>query len=430
MKYKVNDKKGDEIKIDFEISAKEWEADVEHAYEHNRGKYKKEGFRPGKVPRAVLEGLYGDELFYEDAFNEAFPRYYSDMLKKEKQLYPVDYPEIGVDKMDKDGVKFSATITVVPEFDVTNYKGITVEKKKIEVKKAEVTKELENIRERHARFVEITDREVKKGDLVNLNYSGSVNGKKFDGGTAEDQELTIGSGSFIPDFEDQMIGMKIGEEKDLDVTFPEKYHSKELAGKKAKFAVKVLSIREKELPKLDDEFAKEVSEFESLNALSLSIEEKLAHQKEHEAEHEVEDKLVKTIVDAVDLKVPAKMIDKQVDYVIKDLEERLKMQGLPLQGYFEYLGITEEEFRKEQRKNAERNVKTSLVLEKIVEKEKIKVTSEDIDAKIADLAQMYSQKPEDLKNMLVSDEHAMSSISQEILTDKVLKFLKEKNKIA
>ena len=427
MKYELSEKKNDEITVSFELSAKEWEAELETAYQKHKGEYKKEGFRPGKVPRAVLEGLYGPELFYEDAFNDAFPKYYTQMLKKEKELYPVDYPEIKVEKMDAKGVSFKAIITVLPSFTVEKYTGYKIEKAKVEVKKSEIKAEIERIRERNARFVEITDRPVKEGDLVNLDFSGSVNGEKFEGGTAKDQELTIGSKTFIPGFEEQMIGMKVGEEKDLNVKFPAKYHSKELAGKDAVFAVKVLSIREKELPEVNDEFAKEVSEFESLNALELSIEERLSKEKEEKANAEAEHKLIDAIVNDVDFKVPAKLVDKQLDHYMHDLEDRLKMQGLPVEGYFEYLGTTAEEFRKERRKEAEKSSKTSLVLEQITEKEKIKVTEKDVEEKIESLAKLYGQDSESLKKML--DDRALESIAQEILTEKVINFLKEKNEI-
>lgn len=428
MKYTLNEKQDNQIKIDFVLSAEEWEKEVEHAYQHNKGKYNKEGFRKGNVPRPILEKTYGETMFYEDAINECFPKYYMEMLSKEKELYPVDYPELSVQKMDKNGVEFSATIVVLPEFEVKNYKGIKVKKDKVSVSKEEVEKEIDSLRERHARFVEVTNRAVKEGDLINLNYSGKLDGVKFDGGTAEDQELTIGSHTFIPGFEEQMVGMTIGEEKDIDVTFPTEYHSKELAGKAVVFTVKVLGIREKELPTVDDEFAKEVSEFETLEELKKDTEEKIKHQKDHQAQHKAEETLISTIVDGVELAVPTQMVEKQLNHMVNDLNARLSAQGFTKEAYFEFMGTTEEAFKKERANDAEKSVKTSLVLEAIVENEKIEVTEDEVNSKVEELATMYSQKAEVIKQMLGNE--GLVSIKQELLTNKVINFLKENNEIA
>ena len=428
MKYTINEKHDNEIKIDFTLNAEEWEVEVEHAYQKNKGKYNKEGFRKGNVPRPILEKTYGESMFYEDALNDCFPKYYTEMLSKEKELYPIDYPEISVEKMDKTGVKFSAIIVVLPEYEVVNYKGLSVKKDKVSVSEKEVNEELAKLQERHARFVEVTDRAVKEGDLINLNYSGKLDGVKFDGGTAEDQELTIGSHTFIPGFEEQMVGMAIGEEKDINVTFPAEYHSKDLAGKPVVFTVKVLGIREKELPKLDDEFAKEVSEYESFEELKKSTKEKIKHEKEHQAEHKAEEKLIAEIVDGVELTVPKQMVEKQLNYMVSDLNAKLASQGFSKEAYFEFLGTTEEAFKKEREKDAERSVKTSLVLESIVEKEKIEVAESDIEERVKALAEMYSQTVDNIKKMLGNE--GILSIKQELLTNKVINFLKENNEIA
>ena len=428
MKYTINEKHDNEIKIDFVLTAKEWEEEVERAYQKNKGKYNKEGFRKGNVPRPILEKTYGETMFYEDALNDCFPKYYTEMLSKEKELYPIDYPEISVEKMDKDGVKFSAIIVVLPEFKVTNYKGLSIKKDKVSVTEKELNAELSKLQERHARFVEVTNRAVKEGDLINLNYSGKLDGVKFDGGTAEDQELTIGSHTFIPGFEEQMVGMSIGEEKDINVTFPTEYHSKDLAGKPVVFTVKVLGIREKELPVLDDEFAKEISEHETLDELKKSTKERIKHEKEHQAEHEAEHKLIDAIVDGVELSVPRQMVEKQLNYMVSDLNARLASQGLSKEAYFEFLGTTEDAFKKEREKDAERSVKTSLVLESIMENEKIEVTEAELDERVKALAEMYSQTAENIKKMLGNE--GLTSVKQELLTNKVINFLKENNEIA
>ena len=428
MKYTLSEKQNDEITITITLTEKEWAEEVENAYQKNKGKFKVEGFRAGKVPRTMIEKMYGKEVFYEDAFNDCFPKYYTDVLKKEKNLSPVDYPEVNVTAMSEKGVTYTAKIVVIPEFVVENYKGIKIEKEKVKVSAAEVKHELEHMAEHHARFVEITDRAVQNGDLINLDYSGSIDGVKFDGGTASNQELTIGSGMFIPGFEDQMVGMNIGEEKDITVKFPENYGAKDLAGKDAVFAVKVLEIREKQLPELNDDFAKDASEFESLKDLKKSIEENLTKAKTEQAEKEAQNKLIDTIVDGVKLDVPSMMVEKQLDYYLEDLSHKLSHQGLSLEGYLEYMGTTVEKFRKSEFKNAERSVKTSLVLEEIVKLEKIKVSEKELDKKFEELANMYGMEAKQIKEMLVA-RGADVSISQEMLTEKVIKKLVELNEI-
>lgn len=429
MKYKRLERKDDEIKVQFELTADEWENEVEEAYKNHKNHYKKEGFRNGNVPRAILEKQYGENLFYEDALNDSFGKYYAEMLSKEKDIYPVDYPRLTVEKIDKTGVKFTAIIDVMPEFKVENYKGNTIKKDKVSVTVKEIDAELALMQDRHARFVEKTDRPVKDGDLINIDYSGSVDGVKFEGGTAEDQELTVGSHSFIPGFEEQLVGMNIGEEKDINVTFPTDYHAKDLSGKLAVFKVKVLGIREKELPALDDEFAKEVSECNTLDEYKKSIKERLTADKQAQADHNAVDKLIETIVNGVELKVPAKMVDRQLDYIVRDMNNRLSSQGITLEAYLGYLNMTEDQFRADRRKDAEESVKTSLVLEEIVDKENITVEDSEIDAKIEEIAKMYGQKMDKVKEMLTA-QNALGSIKQEILTNKVINFLKENNNIA
>ncbi len=350
------------------------------------------------------------------------------MLSKETDIFPVDYPRLTVEKIDKTGVKFTAIIDCMPEFKVENYKGIQIKKNKVSVTAKEVDAELSLMQDRHARFVEKTDRPVKEGDLINLDYSGSVDGVKFEGGTAEDQELTIGSHTFIEGFEEQMIGMNIGETKDINVTFPKEYHSKDLAGKPAVFNVKVLGIREKELPALDDEFVKEISECNTLDEYKKQIKERLSNEKNAQAEHEAVDKLIDTIVGGVELKVPAKMVDRQLDYIVRDMNNRLSSQGITLEAYLGYLNTTEEKFREERRKDAEASVKTSLVLEEIVSKENITAEDSEVDAKLEEMAKMYGLTAEKIKEMI--GEQGLTSVKQEILTNKVINFLKENNEIA
>ncbi len=429
MKYIRNEKKDDEIKVQFELTAEEWEKEVEEAYKNHKNHYKKEGFRNGCVPRAILEKQYGETLFYEDALNDSFGKYYAEMLSKEKDILPIDYPRLTVEKIDKTGVKFTAIIDVMPEFKVENYKGIEIKKDKVSVGAKEIDAELALMQERHARFVEKTDRPVKNGDLINLDYSGSVDGVNFEGGTAKDQELTIGSHTFIEGFEEQLVGLNIGDEKDINVTFPKSYHEKKLAGKPAVFKVKILGIREKELPALDDEFAKDISECNTLEEYKKTIKDRLTADKKAQADRNAVDKLIETIVNGVQLKVPAKMVDRQLDYIVRDMNNRLASQGITLEAYLGYLNMTEDQFREDRRKDAEESVKTSLVLEEIVDKENISVEDSEVEEKINEVAKMYGQPAKKVKEMLTAQK-ALGSIKQEILTNKVINFLKENNNIA
>lgn len=427
MKYKVGEKKNNKVEIEFTIDAKEWEEAVENAYQKNKGKYKKEGFRQGKVPRKVLEQTYGEYLFYEDAFNDCCPVYYSQMLNKEKALEPVEYPEVDIKKISKDGVTFTATVTVMPEINLGNYKGITIKKESAKVKDSEVSHELEHLREKQARFVDVTDRPAKLGDLVNLDYSGSVDGVVFEGGTAKDQELELGSHSFIEGFEDQMVGMNIGEERDLHVTFPSNYHAQSLAGKPAIFAVKLLGIREKVLPKLDDEFAKDVSEFNTLKELKADILKKKTEEKEKQVEIDAENKLVDTIVDATKIDVPDCMVESQLDNFVEDIKQRLSYQGLNFDDYLKYTNTTLADYRNSRKKEAQKAVKTSLTLQEIVKAEKIKVTEKDVDKKLGEIADYTKRTVEELKATMKGAQEDF--IKNNVLTEKLMKKLKELNTI-
>ncbi|MBQ7452913.1 MAG: trigger factor [Clostridia bacterium] len=427
MKYTVGEKKNNEIIVEFTLDEKEWEAEVEQAYQKNKGKYKKEGFRQGKVPRKVLEQTYGEYLFYEDAFNDCCATYYSQMLAKEPAIYPVDYPEVDIKKISNKGVVFTAKITVMPEVTLGQYKGLTIKKEKQTVSADEVKAELDRMLERQARYEEVKDRPAKLGDLINLDYSGSVDGKKFDGGTAKDQELELGSHSFIDGFEDQMVGMKIGEEKDINVTFPENYHSTELAGKKAVFAVKLLAIREKHLPELDDNFAKDVSEFETLSALKADIKKKKLEEKEKQASIDAENKLVEEIVSQTKVDIPKCMINNQLDNFVEDIKQRLAYQGLKFEDYLKYTGQTLEDYKKTREAEAEKSVRTSLTLSKIIETEKITAEEKDIDAKLQEIADYTHKTLEEVKKTMVGNQSEF--ITNNVLTEKLMATLKNLNTI-
>lgn len=426
MKYTLGEKKNGVIEVKFELNAKEWEAEVEKAYEKHKAEYKKEGFRTGKVPRKVLEQTYGENLFFEDAFNDSFPELYTKMLEKEKQLYPVDYPAISLDKMSKDGLSFSVKITLLPEVVLGEYSGIEIKKRSDKVTDAEIKKELDALAEKQVKFVEVADREAKMGDLVNIDYAGFEGKDQFEGGTAKDQELELGSKTFIPGFEEQVVGMKIGEERDVNVTFPEHYHADNLAGKPVVFKVKLLGIREKVLPEINDEFASNASEFETLADLKKSIKDRLQENKTKEVEAEAENKLVEEIVKRAKLDVPAAMVDSQIDHELHHMEEAVKAYGIDLKTYMQIMGTTLEDYRKSKEKEAEAQVKASLVLEEIIKKEGIKVLAKDMKAKIAEIAERTKRNVTDVEREMQNNE---SYLKNTILSEKVINRLKELNNI-
>ena len=426
MKYTLGEKKNGVIEVKFELNAKEWEAEVEKAYEKHKAEYKKEGFRTGKVPRKVLEQTYGENLFFEDAFNDSFPELYTKMLEKEKQLYPVDYPAISLDKMSKDGLSFSVKITLLPEVVLGEYSGIEIKKRSDKVTEAEIKKELDALAEKQVKFVEVADREAKMGDLVNIDYAGFEGKDQFEGGTAKDQELELGSKTFIPGFEEQVVGMKIGEERDVNVTFPEHYHADNLAGKPVVFKVKLLGIREKVLPEINDEFASNASEFETLADLKKSIKDRLQENKTKEVEAETENKLVEEIVKRAKLDVPAAMVDSQIDHELHHMEEAVKAYGIDLKTYMQIMGTTLEDYRKSKEKEAEAQVKASLVLEEIIKKEGIKVLAKDMKAKIAEIAERTKRNVTDVEREMQNNE---SYLKNTILSEKVINRLKELNNI-
>ncbi len=426
MKYTLGEKKNGVIEVKFELNAKEWEAEVEKAYEKHKAEYKKEGFRTGKVPRKVLEQTYGENLFFEDAFNDSFPELYTKMLEKEKQLYPVDYPAISLDKMSKDGLSFSVKITLLPEVVLGEYSGIEIKKRSDKVTEAEIKKELDALAEKQVKFVEVADREAKMGDLVNIDYAGFEGKDQFEGGTAKDQELELGSKTFIPGFEEQVVGMKIGEERDVNVTFPEHYHADNLAGKPVVFKVKLLGIREKVLPEINDEFASNASEFETLADLKKSIKDRLQENKTKEVEAEAENKLVEEIVKRAKLDVPAAMVDSQIDHELHHMEEAVKAYGIDLKTYMQIMGTTLEDYRKSKEKEAEAQVKASLVLEEIIKKEGIKVLAKDMKAKIAEIAERTKRNVTDVEREMQNNE---SYLKNTILSEKVINRLKELNNI-
>ena len=427
MTYKIGEKKDGKLTVEFKLNADEWEAEIEKAYQKNKGKYKLDGFRQGKIPRKVLEKTYGDFLFYEDALNAVCDDSFYEFLEKETEVQAVDYPEISVKSVSKDGVEWVAAVTLLPEVTLGKIDGLKVEKTKVSVTEKEVDEKIKEMQEKQARFVDVTDKAAKMGDLVNIDFAGSMNGVLFEGGSAKDFELELGSHSFIAGFEEQVVGMKIDEQKDINVTFPDAYHAKELAGKPAVFAVKVLAIREKQVPEIDDKFAAEVSEFETLADLKKDTKAKIKAEKEANAEKELENKLVDAYVAGATIDVPKCMVTNQIARAIEETKRALAAQGMSYEMYLAYMGMNDADFRKSREADTEKQIKTSLVLSELVKAENIKAEDSDVDAKIAELAEKMKKTAEELKKTMTPNQRDV--IVNNIVSDKVIKLLKEKNNL-
>lgn len=419
------------LTVTFKMDATEWNAFDVKAYEQNKGKYNVPGFRKGHVPKHVLENRYGKGLFFEDALYLAAQEYYTEFLDKNSKVQPVARPEIDEKsvKIDDKGVTFAVVVTVRPVVTLGEYKGLTIEKTQPEVvTDADVDAELERLRERSARYIEVTDRPVQQGDEINLDYSGKVDGVAFEGGTAQKQTLVIGSHTFIEGFEDQLVGMNIGETKDINVTFPEDYHAEDLKGKAAVFTCTVNSITVKQLPELDDEFAKDASEFSTLEEFKKDIRSTLQAKNDKVASDKDQSNLVEKVVANATMEIPAAMIDEQVDEYVEDFKYQLAYQGLNLENYFKYTNSTMETLRANYTERAEKAVRTRLVFEEIVKAEKIKATAKKVDAKIKEYAQNVGKDFAEFKAGLQPQERYY--FENQVITEELLDLLKKENTIA
>ena len=430
MKYTQTREKNT-LTITFKATSEEWAGFEKSAYEQNKGKYNVPGFRKGHAPKHVLEQRYGKGLFFEDALYLCAQEYYSEFLDKNKGVDPVARPRLD-DKafnMDDKGVTFAVVVTVRPEIVLGQYKGLTIAKTAPQkVKTADVDAELSKVRERNARYIEVTDRAVQDGDQVNLDYSGKTDGVAFDGGTAEGQTLTIGSHTFIEGFEEQLIGMNIGETRDINVTFPEDYHSEELKGKPAVFTVKINGITVKELPELDDEFAKDVSEFDTMKDYKADIKKNITERYAKDAEREDENKLIQSVVENTKIDIPEEMIEEQIDQYIDEFKYQLSYQGLNIENYFKYTERTMADLRKDYRERAEKSVHTRLVFEEIVKAEKLKATKKEVEAKIKEYAKQIGSTYEEFSKQL--QESDTYYFENQAITEKLLALLKKENTIA
>ena len=427
MKYTFEKAEKSTVKVEITLSAAEWKEAINLAYEKTKGKYSMPGFRKGKVPKKVIETAYGEGVFYEEAINQAFPKYYSEVLEKETSIFAVAAPDLDVKDISADGITMVAIVPVKPEVVFGAYKGIKFKKNEYNVKDEDVEDELKRLQERNSRMVDVTDRAVEDGDSVVIDYSGSVDGVKFDGGTAEKQTLVIGSKTFIPGFEEQIIGMKIGEDKDINVKFPDEYHAENLKGKDAVFAIKLHEIKKKELPELNDDFIKDAVGTESLDAYKAETKERLAKQNADRAERELEDEIVKKITETSDVEIPDALIENQIDRMVQEMEYRLSYQGLKLADYLKYLEKSMEDFRKDYTEQATEYVKSQLVIEGIIEREEITATEEDVEARVAEMAKAQNKPAPDVKKNMGARQ--LDYIKNEIVIKKFFDFLKSSNEI-
>lgn len=426
MSYKIRSKEKNNLEVEIVISEKKWEESLQKAYEETKNKYSVQGFRRGKAPRKVIEKQYGESVFFDYALEIAFADEYNEFLDKNLEIEPIAQPDVRIEKFEKDGIVLVASAPLMPEVELGSYTGLTVERGKEKVKKADVEAELKSVAERQARFVEST-KPAELGDFATIDFAGSVDGEIFEGGTAQGYRLELGSHSFIDNFEDQLVGTAVGEEKDVNVTFPENYHEKSLAGKKAVFKVVVQKIEKKEIPEITDEFAANVSEFENLEDYKKDIEKRLSQKLEQEKERKVENDLLEKIVQSSKVEIPEILVERQLDIFIRDLETRLSFQGLKLEEYLDYVGTNVSDLRKERREQAEQTVKTRLVLEALVKKENMVVSEEELDSALKETAERYKKTVEEYKKSL--DDRTIAYYQNDILMKKLLDFLKSNNNI-
>ncbi|MEG2275265.1 MAG: trigger factor [Clostridia bacterium] len=423
MSVKIEKQEKSKVVLEFVVEAAEFDKALDIAFKQNEKNFKLPGFRAGKVPRNVVEKQYGEGVLYEDAFNIAAEQVYSKAIVDNK-LDVVSRPEIDVKEIGKGkDLVFTAVVYVKPEAKVKAYKGLKVEKATVKVTAKDVTEEINRVRERSAR-IESKAKKLADGDIANINFEGFLDGVPFEGGKGEEFDLTIGSNQFIPGFEEQLIGSKAGEEKEINVTFPAEYHSKDLAGKPTVFKVKINDVKVKQLPKLDDEFAKDVSEFETLADYKASVEASLLESKTKLAEREKESKVVDALVEQVEVEIPEAMIETEIDKMMEDFSQNLAAQGFTMDKYLEIINSDADAFRVQFREGAIKDIKFNMALEYIKAKEEINVTDEDIDEKIDELSKQYGKESEGFKN----NANVRSYVAKNLKSEKVIAFLVENSK--
>lgn len=414
-----------EVKLEITVEAKIFDEGIKSVFNKNAKYFNIPGFRKGKAPMNIVEKYYGDEIFYEDAFNEVATVAYDEAVKAEK-LDVVTKPEIDIVQIGKGkDLIFTAVVGLKPEVKLGKYKGISVEKVEYKVTDEEVDAQVNQMAERNSRMVTVTDRAAKKGDVAVIDFLGTVDGVAFEGGKAENHELELGSGAFIPGFEDQVIGMKAEEVKDVKVKFPEEYFSKDLAGKDAVFKVTLHEIKKKELPKIDDEFAKDVSEFDTLKELKADLKAKKEKQYAEQSKAELEEKAVREVAKVSEVEIPQGMVEVELDNMQEDMNRRLAYQGINFEQYLQMLGRTKADFRRESEEPARDSIKMRLVLEAVCKDAKIEATDKEVDEKVKELAESYGRKVEELKN----NEELLGHIKQNVISEKAIALIVDNAKV-
>ena len=399
-----------QVALTVEVSAAEFEAAIEKAYQKMRKKINVQGFRPGKAPRKIIEGMYGAEVFFEEAINIAFPEAYEAAVK-EKELQVVGYPTVEmVGECTKEGFTFKATAPVYPEVTLGQYKGLSAPKDEVKVTAADVDERLKQLSDRNTRLVSV-DREAKEGDTAVIDFEGFLDGKPFDGGKGENHSLELGSHSFVPGFEEQVVGMKAGEAKDIDITFPEDYHA-DLAGKAVVFKVKVHEVKEKEVPTMDDEFAKDVSEFDTLKELKADLKKKITEERQKDADRAFADTLMDQVAEGITADIPDAMVEAQCHQFLDNFKMQIAQQGIPYDQYLKLTGMDEAKLLEDAKEPALRQVKMDLAVAAIIKAENIEASDEDVEAEFQKLADQYSMDLEMVKKYLHADQVKDQIVSQ------------------
>lgn len=421
MSYTVENLENSMAKLTITVSAEDFEAAMVKSYNKNKKRISIQGFRKGKAPRKMIEKMYGPEIFYEDAANFAIPDAYEEAAR-ESGLSIVSRPDIDlVDIGEGKEFVFSATVAVKPEVTLGEYKGIEIEKKEAKILAADVNAEIDRVREQNSRTISVEDRPVQKDDTAVIDFEGFVDGKPFEGGKGEAYPLVIGSHSFIDNFEDQLIGKNVGDELEVNVTFPEDYHQEELKGKPAMFKVAIKEIKMKELPALDDEFASEVSEFETLKEYKASVKKTLTERKKEEIKRENENEILEKVVENASMALPDMMVEEQTRQMVQEFAGRIQQQGLSFEQYMQMTGMSPDTMMEQMKPEAEKRIKTRLVLEAVAEAEKIKASDSDVEEEVSNMAAMYQMEADKVKEMLGETE--MEQIALDIAVKKAIEFL-------
>lgn len=422
MKANIEKLDNNKVKLEIEVDAKQFDEAMQKAYIKNRGQITIPGFRKGKAPRKIIESYYGEGVFYEDAINEACPKAYDDAIK-ENGIEPVDQPTIDIVQIGEgQNLIFTAEVTVKPDAELGQYKGIEITKVEYNVTDQDIDAQLENTREQNVRWISVEDRAAKEGDRLTIDYKGYVDGEAFEGGTAENQTLEIGSGTFIPGFEEQLVGMNVEDEKEIQVTFPEEYHAENLKGKDATFEVKLHEIKEKELPELDDEFIKDISEFDTIDEYKEDLKKNMVESAQDREKREMENQLLEKVVENTKVDIPEIMVETEIDAIVRDMDFRMRYQGMDLNTYLEMMNTSIGDFRSQFRDEAYNRVKLRLTLEQIIKAEGIEASDQDLEDEYSKLAEQYNIEVDKVKKDYQGQEDGLKN---SLAIQKAVDFLME-----